>query len=191
MEKQMVEKGLSIRGEMFGAELAQKAFAAADDFNRPFEELVDQYCFGEIWGRPGLDRKTRSIVTLSMLTGLNRPNQIRAHVKGAIANGVSKEELESLSDTFFAAAYLGLHRIAGIPNSPATPQATQAYAVPPVPPPSTGYPRILPQQALLPRQRATRLRPTTRYIRPIRLFLRQAGPVLPAGARSLCARTAT
>ena len=92
----MFDKGLSIRGEIFGADLAQKAWAAADDFNRPFEELVNQYCFGEIWGRPGLDRKTRSIVTLSMLTGLNRPNQIRAHVKGAIANGVSKEEISEV-----------------------------------------------------------------------------------------------
>ena len=92
MEKQAFEKGLSIRRDIFGAELADKTWAAADDFNRPFEELVNQYCFGEIWARPGLDRKTRSIVTLSMLTGLNRPNQIRAHVRGAIANGVSKAE---------------------------------------------------------------------------------------------------
>ena len=96
MEKQMFEKGMGIRRDMFGAELADKAWAAADDFNRPLEELVNQYCFGEIWGRPGLDRKTRSIVTLSMLTGLNRPNQIRAHVKGALANGVSKDQLDWL-----------------------------------------------------------------------------------------------
>jgi 4-carboxymuconolactone decarboxylase len=77
-----------------------------DDFNRPFEELVNQYCFGEIWARPGLDRKTRSIATLSMLTGLNRPNQVRAHVKGAIANGVSKAELQELF--LQAAIYCGV-----------------------------------------------------------------------------------
>ena len=106
MEKQMFEKGLSIRRDIFGEELADKAWAAADDFNRPFEELVNQYCFGEIWARPGLDRKTRSIVTLSMLTGLNRPNQIRAHVKGAITNGVSKEELQELF--LQAAIYCGV-----------------------------------------------------------------------------------
>jgi 4-carboxymuconolactone decarboxylase len=106
MEKEMFDKGLSIRGEIFGAELAGKTWAGADDFNRPFEELINQYCFGEIWGRPGLDRKTRSIVTLSMLTGLNRPNQIRAHVKGAIANGVSKEELKELF--LQAAVYCGV-----------------------------------------------------------------------------------
>jgi 4-carboxymuconolactone decarboxylase len=106
MEKQMFEKGLSIRRDIFGADVADKAWAAADDFNRPFEELVNQYCFGEIWGRPGLDRKMRSIVTLSMLTGLNRPNQIRAHVRGAIANGVSKEELKELF--LQAAIYCGV-----------------------------------------------------------------------------------
>jgi 4-carboxymuconolactone decarboxylase len=106
MEKQKFEQGLSIRREIFGADVADQAWAAADDFNRPFEELVNQYCFGEIWGRPGLDRKTRSIVTLSMLTGLNRPNQIRAHVRGAIANGVSKEELQELF--LQAAIYCGV-----------------------------------------------------------------------------------
>ncbi len=106
MEKQMFEKGMSIRRDIFGEELADKAWASADDFNRPFEELVNQYCFGEIWARPGLDRKTRSIVTLSMLTGLNRPNQIRAHVKGAIANGVSKQELQELF--LQAAIYCGV-----------------------------------------------------------------------------------
>ncbi len=96
MDKQMFDKGMNIRREIFGEDLADKPWAAADDFNRPFEELVNQYCFGEVWGRPGLDRKTRSIVTLSMLTGLNRPNQIRIHVRGAIVNGVSKEELKEL-----------------------------------------------------------------------------------------------
>jgi 4-carboxymuconolactone decarboxylase len=106
MQKEKFEQGLSIRREMFGADLVDKASAAADDFNRPFEELVNQYCFGEIWGRPGLDRKTRSIATLSMLTGLNRPNQVRAHVRGAIANGVSKQELQELF--LQAAIYCGV-----------------------------------------------------------------------------------
>jgi 4-carboxymuconolactone decarboxylase len=106
LEKQTFDKGMALRRDMFGAELADKAWAEADDFNRPLEELVNQYCFGEIWARPGLDRKTRSIVTLSMLTGLNRPNQIRAHVHGAIANGVSKEELKELF--LQAAIYCGV-----------------------------------------------------------------------------------
>jgi len=106
MDNSTVQKGLAIRREMFGAELTDEAWAAADDFNRPFEELVNQYCFGETWTRPGLDRKTRSIVTLSMLTGLNRPNQIRAHVRGAISNGVSKAEIQELF--LQAAIYCGV-----------------------------------------------------------------------------------
>ena len=106
MEKEMFEKGLKIRREVLGAEYVDNAMKTADDFNRPLQELVTTYCWGEIWGRPGLDRKTRSIVTLSMLTGLNRPNQIRAHVKGAIANGVTKEELKELF--LQAAIYCGV-----------------------------------------------------------------------------------
>lgn len=106
LDKSTVEKGLALRREMFGAEPVAKTWAAADDFNRPFEELVNQYCFGEIWARPGLDRRTRSIVTLSMLTGLNRPNQIRAHVRGAISNGVTKAEIQELF--LQAAIYCGV-----------------------------------------------------------------------------------
>jgi len=106
LEKKTFDQGLAIRRDIFGAELSDQAWATADDFNRPFEELVNQYCFGEIWARPGLDRRTRSIVTLSMLTGLNRPNQIRAHVKGAIANGVTKDELKELF--LQAAIYCGV-----------------------------------------------------------------------------------
>lgn len=106
MDQSTVEKGLAVRREMFGAEPVAKTWAAADDFNRPFEELVNQYCFGEIWSRPGLDRRTRSIVTLSMLTGLNRPNQIRAHVRGAISNGVTKAEIQELF--LQAAIYCGV-----------------------------------------------------------------------------------
>lgn len=106
MDNATVEKGLALRREMFGAELVAKTWAAADEFNRPFEELVNQYCFGEIWSRPGLDRRTRSIVTLSMLTGLNRPNQIRAHVRGAISNGVTKAEIQELF--LQAAIYCGV-----------------------------------------------------------------------------------
>jgi 4-carboxymuconolactone decarboxylase len=106
LDKQTFEKGLALRRDMFGAELADKAWASADDFNRPLEELVNQYCFGEIWSRPGLDRKTRSIATLSMLTGANKPNQIRAHVRGAINNGVSKDEIQELF--LQAAIYCGV-----------------------------------------------------------------------------------
>src|SRR6266481_6430253 len=94
MDKEVFEKGLRIRRDVLGADFVDNAFATADDFNRPLQELVTQYCWGEIWGRPGLDRKTRSIINLAMLSALNRPHEIKMHVKGAIANGVTKDEIK-------------------------------------------------------------------------------------------------
>ena len=78
MDKEVFEKGLRIRRDVLGADFVDNAFATADDFNRPLQELVTQYCWGEIWGRPGLDRKTRSLLNLAMLSALNRPHEIRA-----------------------------------------------------------------------------------------------------------------
>ena len=93
MDQEMFEKGLNIRRKVLGAEFVDHAIATADDFNRPLQELVTQYCWGEIWGRPGLDRRTRSIINLAMLTALNRPHEIKVHVRGALANGVTKAEI--------------------------------------------------------------------------------------------------
>ena len=93
MDKEVFEKGLNIRRQVLGAEFVDKAFATADDFNRPMQELVTQYCWGEIWGRPGLDKKTRSLLNLAMLSALNRPHEIKVHVKGALVNGVTKDEI--------------------------------------------------------------------------------------------------
>ena len=96
MEKEMFEKGLKIRREVLGADFVDKAIASADDFNRPLQEIVTQYCWGEIWGRPGLDRKTRSIINLAMLSALNRPHEVKAHVKGAINNGLTKNDIQEI-----------------------------------------------------------------------------------------------
>jgi len=96
MEKEMFEKGLKIRREVLGADFVDKAIASADDFNRPLQEIVTQYCWGEIWGRPGLDRKTRSIINLAMLSALNRPHEIKMHVKGALNNGLTKDEIKEV-----------------------------------------------------------------------------------------------
>jgi 4-carboxymuconolactone decarboxylase len=96
VEKATFEKGLSIRRDVLGAEFVDNAFATADDFNRPLQELVTQYCWGEIWGRPGLDRKTRSLLNLAMLSALNRPHEIKMHVRGALKNGVTKEEIKEV-----------------------------------------------------------------------------------------------
>jgi 4-carboxymuconolactone decarboxylase len=87
---------MDVRRAMWGKAGADDRLAAATDFNRPFEDLVTTYCFGDIWNRPGLDRRTRSIITLAALTALSKPNQIKAHVVGAIANGVTKEEIREI-----------------------------------------------------------------------------------------------
>ena len=90
------DKGLKLRHEMFGRAGAEDRWEQATDFNRPLEEFVTRHCFGETWSRPGLDRKTRSLVTLAILTALVRPNQLRGHVRGALANGATPEEIREV-----------------------------------------------------------------------------------------------
>ena len=96
MDKPTFDKGLTIRRDVLGAEFVDHAFATADDFNRPLQELVTQYCWGEIWGRSGLDRKTRSLLNLAMLSALNRPHEVKMHVRGALKNGVTKDEIKEV-----------------------------------------------------------------------------------------------
>lgn len=96
MDKPMFDKGLAIRKSVLGAEFVDNSFKTADDFNREFQELVTQYCWGEVWGRPGLDKKTRSMLNLAMLSALNRPHEIKLHVRGALNNGLSKEDIKEV-----------------------------------------------------------------------------------------------
>ncbi len=96
MNKELFEKGLAIRKSVLGAEYVEKSLAAADDFNRPMQELTTEYCWGWCWGREGLDKKTRSIINLAMISALNRPNELKMHVKGALKNGVTKEEIREV-----------------------------------------------------------------------------------------------
>ena len=96
MNKELFEKGLAIRKSVLGAEYVEKSIAAADDFNRPMQELTTEYCWGWCWGREGLDKKTRSIINLAMISALNRPNELKMHVKGAIRNGLTKEEIREV-----------------------------------------------------------------------------------------------
>jgi 4-carboxymuconolactone decarboxylase len=85
-----------VRREVLGADYVDAAIKSADDFNRPLQELVTKYCWGEIWNRPALDRKTRSMLNLAMLTALNRPHEVKLHVRGALNNGLSKEEISEV-----------------------------------------------------------------------------------------------
>jgi 4-carboxymuconolactone decarboxylase len=93
MNQELFEKGLAIRRAVLGAEFVDNAIASADDFNRPLQELVTEYCWGEVWGRPGLDRKQRSMLNLAMIAALNRPHELKLHVRGALTNGLTKADI--------------------------------------------------------------------------------------------------
>src|SRR3954447_9376030 len=99
-------KGIEIREQMFGPEHAQAKVDRATDFTREFEELVTRYCFGEIWGREQIPRAQRSMLTIAMLVALGRPQEIQVHVRGAIANGVTKEQIREVM--LHAAVYCGI-----------------------------------------------------------------------------------
>jgi 4-carboxymuconolactone decarboxylase len=106
MDKELFDKGLAVRREVLGPAYVDKSIREADDFNREMQELVTQYCWGEVWTRPGLDRKTRSFLNLAMLTALNRPHEIRLHVRGALNNGLTREEIKEVF--LQAAIYCGV-----------------------------------------------------------------------------------
>jgi 4-carboxymuconolactone decarboxylase len=100
------ERGLARREQMFGPH-GKDPVEKADDFTRDFEELVvTEHCFGEIWERVGLTQRERSLLTCAMLIALNRGPQLRGHVAGAIANGVTKEEFREL--LLHASLYAGI-----------------------------------------------------------------------------------
>jgi 4-carboxymuconolactone decarboxylase len=90
------DRGLALRRHMFGLAGADKQLEAATDFTRPLQEIVTRSCFGEIWHRPVLDHKMRSIITIAMVAALGKPNQVKVHVKGALVNGVSREEIREI-----------------------------------------------------------------------------------------------
>ena len=96
LQGELFEKGLAMRRAVLGAEYVDRSIANVDEFNKPFQKLVTEWCWGEVWNRPGLERKTRSMLNLAMLTALNRPNEVRLHVRGAINNGVSREEIQEV-----------------------------------------------------------------------------------------------
>ena len=96
MDKELREKGLAVRKAVLGAEHVERAMKSADDFSMPFQELITEYCWGAIWTREGLPRKTRSLINLGMLSALNRPAEIKLHVRGALNNGVTREEIREV-----------------------------------------------------------------------------------------------
>jgi len=96
MDKERFEKGRQIRSAVLGREFVDKAFETADEFNLPLQELVTEYCWGAIWGREELPRKTRSMLNLAMISALNRPHELKMHIKGALVNGVTPVEIREV-----------------------------------------------------------------------------------------------
>lgn len=96
MNQDLFDRGLKVRREVLGAEYVDASIANADDFNRPMQELVTQFAWGEVWNRPGLDRRTRSLLNLAMITALNRPHELELHVRGAVNNGVTVDEMREV-----------------------------------------------------------------------------------------------
>lgn len=90
------ERGLATRRAVLGSEYVDKSLSQANDFNWPVQVLTTEFCWDEIWNRTGLDRRSRSILNLGMISALNRPHELRVHVRGAINNGLTKEELQEI-----------------------------------------------------------------------------------------------
>ena len=96
MDKKTFDKGREIRSAVLGKEFVDNSFKTADEFNLPLQELVTEYCWGAIWGREELPRKTRSMLNLAMISALNRPHELKAHIKGALVNGVTPVEIREV-----------------------------------------------------------------------------------------------
>ena len=94
--KERADDGLKTRREVLGAAYVDKSMAGVDDFTREFVDMLNSYCWNDIWNRPGLPRKTRSMLNLAMLCALNREHELKLHVRGALNNGVSKDEIKEV-----------------------------------------------------------------------------------------------
>jgi 4-carboxymuconolactone decarboxylase len=92
VDRKTYDKGLEIRSAVLGKAYVDNALADADDFTAPLQDLVTEYCWGAVWGRDGLALKTRSMLTVAMISVLNRPHELRTHIKAALTNGVTRDE---------------------------------------------------------------------------------------------------
>jgi 4-carboxymuconolactone decarboxylase len=94
--KERYDAGLKTRREVLGAQYVDKAMAGTDDFSAPFVELLNTYCWNDVWNRPGLDRKTRSMLNLAMLSALGKEHELKLHLNGALNNGLTKEQIREV-----------------------------------------------------------------------------------------------
>jgi len=95
-EESLFDRGLAVRKEVLGEDYVNKSIAGADEFTRTMAEWSTEYCWGALWTRPGLDRRSRSIANLSMIAALNRPHELKLHVKAAVKNGLSRDEIKEV-----------------------------------------------------------------------------------------------
>jgi 4-carboxymuconolactone decarboxylase len=93
---ELFARGLAVRREVLGADYVDNSLARADDFMRAFQKMTTEFAWGEVWSRPGIDRKTRSMLNIAMLTALNRGNELRLHLRGALTNGVTRDEIKEI-----------------------------------------------------------------------------------------------
>ena len=103
---ELFEAGLRTRRAVLGLDYVDASLAAADDFTMAFQRITTEWCWGYTWNRPGLERKTRSMLNLAMLTALGRSAELKLHVKGALANGVTAEEIKEI--LIHATVYCGI-----------------------------------------------------------------------------------
>ena len=96
MGQDTFDKGMKLRKQVLGADYVEKSMAAADDFSRPMQELSTEYCWGYVWNRPGLELRERSIINIAMISALNRPHELKAHIRGALNNGVTREQIREV-----------------------------------------------------------------------------------------------
>jgi len=106
MDQKRYDEGLAVRRAVLGAEYVDKSVKAPDEFSKPMQDLVTEYCWGAVWTRPELDRRTRSFLNLAWLTALNRPHEIKLHVLGALNNGITRTEIREVF--LQAAIYCGV-----------------------------------------------------------------------------------
>jgi 4-carboxymuconolactone decarboxylase len=96
MSNEKFERGLKLRKQVLGAEYVEKSMAAADSFSMPMQELSTEYCWGHVWTRPGLALRDRSLINIAMISALNRPHELKLHVKAALNNGLSRDEIREV-----------------------------------------------------------------------------------------------
>ncbi len=96
MNRDLAKRGLAMRRKVLGAKYVDQSMQSADEFNRPFQEFLNEYCWGAAWTRPGLSPKTRSLLNLAMLPALNKPHELKLHLRGALNNGVTREEIREV-----------------------------------------------------------------------------------------------